>query len=103
MKANGSEAAAATTKITAKGAPGAVRGRVPRVRQRRYSEARTATPTRTATVAALPGSRIRRGAATVSAAKPTAPASQVASVRPSRCRSARPSTSEASRIAAAEA
>ena len=39
----------------------------------------------------------------VSAANPTAPANQVAWVRPRRCRSARPRTSEASRIAAAEA
>ncbi len=54
-------------------------------------------------MAALPGSRIRSGAATISAAKPTAPASQVAWVRPSTCRSARPTTSDASRIAAADA
>ncbi len=84
MKTNGSDAAANTMAITARGTPGAVRGRLPRLRHRTYSEARSAIPARTATVAALPGSRIKSGAATVSAAKPTAPASQVASVRPSR-------------------
>ena len=103
MKTNGSDAAANTMTITARGTTGSVRGRLPRLRHRTYSEPTSATPASTATVAALPGSRIRSGAATVSAANPTAPASQVASVRPSRWRSALPSTSEASRMAAAEA
>ena len=63
----------------------------------------SAIASRMARVVARPGSRIRSGHAMTRAAKPTAPESGVWALRPSNRRSAVPNTSDARRIATADA
>src|SRR3954447_17475210 len=74
----------------------------PRRRTRKITEAITSTEPITAEVFSCPGSRIATDSATIRKAMPTAPSRKVAVRLPSRSSSARPTSSEASRITPAD-